>query len=158
MFWCVYTRAEISSFGTPTYQWERDWAQGTNFPNWFWQTTNYFHSSVSSAPQDSFFTEAERPKSKFESKNEGFVALHCEITRKSRVELGVGAGGWNWDVSARKLSISQIGWNHQRDSALATLKLYLCDSLSIEKIIFLCWHLFEKSQGDIWCCWVLLVP
>lgn len=56
-----------------------------------------------------FLTEAERPKSKFESKNEGFVALHCEITRKSRVELGVGAGGWNWDVNARKLSISQIG-------------------------------------------------
>lgn len=56
-----------------------------------------------------FFTETEKPKSKFESKNEGFVALHCEITRKSRVELGVGAGGWNWGVSARKLSISQIG-------------------------------------------------
>lgn len=56
-----------------------------------------------------FLTEAERPKSKCESKNERFVALHCEITRKSRVELGVGAGGWNWDGSARKLSISQIG-------------------------------------------------
>lgn len=74
-----------------------------------WETINYIHSSISSVSQDSFFTETEKPKSKFESKNEGFVALHCEITRKSRVELGVGAGGWNWGVSARKLSISQIG-------------------------------------------------